>query len=260
MCTLSWCFHPSGYSVFFNRDEQRARAPAMQAMLHCESGLDAIYPVDPKGGGTWLAVNAAGVTFALLNYYQGGLPLKDSSPNSEPYSPALISRGKIIVSLLKARSISEVRSLFSSLNLSCFASFTLVSFAKNSSPLSLKWDGQTLVEELPVSPVISSSVELPVVRQKRLAVYGELYDKISKENMLLVGDKEKNLLNTHRKFHCSHLPSKSQYSVCMHRGDAKSVSYSEVHVHAATASFKYIDQSPCLANAQNTSVCDLVLT
>jgi hypothetical protein len=39
----------------------------------------AIHPIDPLGGGTWIAMSAAGLTFALLNGSDG-----DSPPRAMP--------------------------------------------------------------------------------------------------------------------------------------------------------------------------------
>ncbi|MEQ9567035.1 MAG: hypothetical protein RLN85_14675, partial [Pseudomonadales bacterium] len=48
-----------------------------------------------------------------------------------------------------------------------------------------------------------------------------------------------------RDFHRSHFPEKSAYSVCMHREDACTQSYTEILITAKTAKMSYIDGSPC---------------
>ncbi|GAA6173401.1 hypothetical protein NBRC116592_30710 [Colwellia sp. KU-HH00111] len=68
MCTLAYLLHENGYEIFFNRDEQRARSPAILPAFY--SSINAIFPVDPQGKGTWIAVNQQGLTLALLNNYQ----------------------------------------------------------------------------------------------------------------------------------------------------------------------------------------------
>jgi hypothetical protein len=48
-----------------------------------------------------------------------------------------------------------------------------------------------------------------------------------------------------REYHQSHLPERGAGSVCMHRADAQTVSYSEIHVRPDKATFLYWDGPPC---------------
>ena len=68
MCTLTNLLNDIGYELFCNRDKQRSRLPAIPPKFN--QARNAIYPVDPQGEGTWLAVNQQGLTLVLLNYYQ----------------------------------------------------------------------------------------------------------------------------------------------------------------------------------------------
>ena len=54
MCTITWLAEPDGYQVFFNRDEKRDRKPARPPAVYETQGLQSVYPVDGKAGGTWL--------------------------------------------------------------------------------------------------------------------------------------------------------------------------------------------------------------
>ncbi len=75
MCTLTWRSDPDGgYEVFFNRDEVKDREPAIPPREGRCRGVRYLAPVDPRGGGTWLAVNEFGVCVALLNWYGRGMP------------------------------------------------------------------------------------------------------------------------------------------------------------------------------------------
>ena len=65
MCTLTYLLTDISYALFFNRDDQRSRLPAIPPKVN--QNLNAIYPVDPQGEGTWFAVNQQGLTLALLN-------------------------------------------------------------------------------------------------------------------------------------------------------------------------------------------------
>ncbi|MDQ7087908.1 MAG: NRDE family protein [Acidobacteriota bacterium] len=69
MCTLSWLFFGGGYELHFNRDESRARREAAPPRVVSGGDCSFVAPVDGEAGGTWIAVNAAGIGLALLNRY-----------------------------------------------------------------------------------------------------------------------------------------------------------------------------------------------
>lgn len=69
MCTLSFLPVQSGFRVAMNRDEKRARITALPPERFTISGRRAIYPREPSGG-TWLAVNDAGLCLALINWHR----------------------------------------------------------------------------------------------------------------------------------------------------------------------------------------------
>lgn len=90
MCTLTVVPLPDGrVRVAFNRDERptrRARPPARSTV----GDREAIFPIDVPSGGTWLAVNDAGLSLAVLN----ATPPKPHTP----HTPAR-SRGVLIPAL-----------------------------------------------------------------------------------------------------------------------------------------------------------------
>ncbi len=177
-------------------------------------------PVDPRGGGSWLAVNASGLTFALLNYYQGKLP-----------KGRLQSRGHIVRELAGCTNIGGADVWLRAQNLQKFAPFSLLVFSPEvfsqkffvpAVPLYL-WDGKNLNfdREGVQGPYFSSAVGFASVCEMRAAIYEELVTAKSK-----IG------VDDFVAFHRSHLPDKSRYSICMHREDAQTVSFSRVDVSA----------------------------
>jgi hypothetical protein len=55
-----------------------------------------------------------------------------------------------------------------------------------------------------------------------------------------------------RNLHRSHSPSPGPYSTCMHRADARTVSYTEISVAASFADVRYCAGPPCCsATARN---------
>ncbi len=68
MCTVSFIARRHGYLLAMNRDEQLTRAEGLPPKIVHVGERKVICPSEP-GGGTWIAVNDAGVTFALINWY-----------------------------------------------------------------------------------------------------------------------------------------------------------------------------------------------
>src|SRR5438093_950418 len=50
-----------------------------------------------------------------------------------------------------------------------------------------------------------------------------------------------------KKLHASHLPQRGPFSICMHRPEAATVSYSEVNVSDGRATLRYYPAAPCRA-------------
>ena len=118
MCTASWLLEPTGYQVFFNRDEQKGRAKALPPQQFSAVGdVSFLMPVDPVGQGSWIATNEFGLTLCLLNYYQGQTP-----------SGELISRGQLVKSFAHYSSAEQLIQDFEKLSYQHFAPFTLVIF------------------------------------------------------------------------------------------------------------------------------------
>lgn len=234
MCTLSWRRDANGYQVYFNRDEQRSRAKAHLPKTYQHLGVKFLMPLDPVGEGSWIAVNEKGLSLYLLNHYQGQVP-----------EGPLISRGKLLRSLAHHKSVAQVSSALKEMALNCYAPFTLVVFAHSSSNASsnttpntlgplqqaLQWDGQQLIAFNPRPMITSSSVEFNEVSQKRQACFSEQVPT--------------HLDYLHQDFHKHHDGGKNYSSVCMHRADAKTVSFSQVRVENSKVSFHYKDGAPC---------------
>ncbi len=100
MCTLSLLraplpgetgATPLRWRVMFNRDERRSRTPAQPPRLFDRAGVRVLHPIDPEGGGTWIAVSEHGLVLALLNEYE------TSPAGAQPAT--FVSRGTIIPAL-----------------------------------------------------------------------------------------------------------------------------------------------------------------
>ena len=90
MCTLSFIPHLNGYGVGMNRDELRSRPRALAPRYFERYGVPAVYPSEPLGG-TWIAANAYGQLFAILNWY---------SAKACTFTEKQRSRGEIIPQMI----------------------------------------------------------------------------------------------------------------------------------------------------------------
>jgi hypothetical protein len=128
MCTLTVLRRPLSvvgnddeaplWRVTFNRDERRTRPPALPPHQHLYDDRVAVHPIDPLGGGTWIAMSSAGLVFALLNGY--------SEDDSRPRPTTAKSRGLIIPALLGADTLHVATMRVQAIDPAAFLSFRLV--------------------------------------------------------------------------------------------------------------------------------------
>ncbi|WP_413700120.1 NRDE family protein [Psychromonas sp. KJ10-10] len=223
MCTLTYRLTESGYELFFNRDEQRSRAQALHPIV--DPDLNAIYPIDPIGKGTWLAVHQSGLSLALLNFYQA----QQKSPTR-----TFNSRGEIILSLLK--NTGNVLELINSLSLKDYQPFQLCVFLPNTSSVNNKiycfqWDGINLTKVDKNLPITSSGVQYDRVYEARKLAFQQLVED------------EKSDTDTFLKYH-QFQQENGMLSVKMSREDAQTVSFSHITVGQKQTNdivFNYVD-------------------
>ncbi|KJY75639.1 NRDE family protein [Vibrio nigripulchritudo] len=226
MCTVSWLLTDNGYQVFFNRDEQKSRAQAVPPTPFCQQGVEYLMPVDPDGGGSWIATNEHGQSICLLNYYQGMMPKGE-----------LTSRGQLVKSLASFTNYAQVDEYLQSIELSQFAPFSMLIFEPdltkhNSTVKGVCWTGQSLVYIRPNPPLISSSVDYQMAFELRSECYQSFTAIEANVDQLLA-------------FHSSHIPSKGHLSTCMHRKDAHTVSFTHILVNESEKGMSYYPGSPC---------------
>lgn len=91
MCTLTYLpLANSSFLLTSNRDEKLHRSIALAPKVYEQNGKFLLYPKDPQGNGTWLAVSNFGSVACLLN---GGLVKYNSQP------PYRLSRGLVLLSV-----------------------------------------------------------------------------------------------------------------------------------------------------------------
>lgn len=225
MCTLSWVPRADGYTVFFNRDEQRTRPLGLPPCERVLDGTRFVAPSDPQGGGSWIAANEHGVTLALLNGYG---PVRTDVPDR-------VSRGRLVTMLADAPARADVTRRLRTLPLARFAPFTLAAFAPGEPAAFGIWDGAVLTLGNRSRPgLLATSSSLDQRRAER-----ERHDAFA---ALLQGRApDERLLDQLHRGHRGH----REVSVCMHRPDAVTVSFTRVAVGPALVAMGHEAGTPC---------------
>lgn len=232
MCTLTYRLTEEGYQVFFNRDEQITRSQAISPEINAL--LKAAYPIDPTGGGTWIAVHENGTSLALLNYYQAQI---------DPSLKNFTSRGVIIPYLLTV--IDDIQNELMKMDLSVFQAFQLCVFESNLSEKTKMeslasqyiWDGKKLT-----TSIISVCSSLPITSS------GVDYETVSayrKQQFNLMLGSGKGTADDFIAYH-QQQGNSGKCSVKMCREDAQTVSLTQISVNqqlplGAKISVSYLD-------------------
>ncbi len=187
----------------------------------------AILPRDPQAGGTWIAVNDAGLAMVLLN--------ANPKPGTQP-SPGRITRGAIIPSLLDAVTLDEAVTRAEQLDVAPFAPFRLVVIDQHELVELALGNGALVVRERARidRPLMHTSSGLgdALVAEPRRKLFAELFsgDALWKE--------------TQDAFHRHRWPAREGISVSMCRDDAWTVSQTIIEIDATFARLTYLGAPP----------------
>ena len=220
MCTVSWIHEPGGYQLFCNRDEKLTRGIAGPPRLAVRDGVRFLAPVDADFSGTWIATNEFGLSLCLLN----GVP-----------GPSSRSRGLLVLDLISLPSVAALVDHVRTLDLSPYAPFTLAGVEPQNPASVVEWNGERADLSFPNQShfmLTSSSFDSGRVREKRREEYSGVTSLGCTPELLA-------------DFHKSHGGAPSAYSICMHRPDAQTVSFSWIRVSCGASEFTYYDQAPC---------------
>lgn len=228
MCTVSFVPRKNGYLLAMNRDEKRSRASGLPPARVVSGGREVICPTEP-GGGTWIALNDAQTTFALINWYSVKASVKTHA----------VSRGVVVKSMAAEVSPAGTSLILAGLPLKQINPFRLIGiFGAQREICEWRWDLKTLSRERPPwnsQQWISSGFDEPEAQRAR-----------SKTFQVALGLKTAGSLAWLRRLHRSHAPFCGRFSICMHRTDAVTVSYTEVNVSSRRATMSHYNQTPCL--------------
>ena len=212
-----------------NRDELRNRPIAGAPEVRTRTGVEALYPTEPSGG-TWIACNRCGILLALLNW--------NDKTRSESVPPKTRSRGLLIPELIAASTFEAAAGIFERSGLHGILPFRLVGFFVNEKAVAeWSWDGmQRELHTLPWSLAhwFSSSLSDQAAAEQR----GTACEAAA----IRPGFGTRRSL---RLLHASHIPAAGPFSVCVHRPDAATVSYTEVVCGKRSLTMRYVPGNPC---------------
>ena len=230
MCTVTFLARKNGFVLGMNRDEQKSRVKSLPPALHFLDKRQALYPFEP-GGGAWVGVNDVGLGCAIVNWY--AIPTRVEG--------FIESRGRMIPAMLACNSRQEWEKRFATMPLQKTNPFRLIGiFSASRELLEWRWNLRDVsILKHPWSPGIwiSSGHDEPGAQKIR----SETFNAAQKEN-------DAGQLIWLRRFHASHLPDQGPYSICMHRTDATTVSYTEMVVTPKKIQLRHTTGSPCEKN------------
>jgi len=208
-----------------NRDERFTRERALRPEEFRLGELAIVYPRE-RSGGTWVAANTAGVACALLNR------------NATKPFPKVRSRGEIIPQLCREVDLTGVAASTAQIEIDGMLPFTLLCFSlRERLGLEFQWSGESLRwTYIPwqTGHWYSSGLSDEDAAAKR-----------SEATAAATKLPRAGSLPWLRELHRSHAPERGAFSICAHRPDGGTVSYSEALVRAGRVAFRYHEGSPC---------------
>lgn len=221
MCTVSFLPTQSGFALAMNRDEKKSRVAGEKPRRKRTGRFLALHPAEPYGG-TWIGVNHRGMALALINWH------------AQPVNRnACVSRGIVVPHLLAADNPKRVTALFASLPLARINPFRLIAVSlRQRSLCEWRWDGNCLglsQRAWARSHWFSSGIDEAGVAKARAKIAARTLGT---------------LLHL-RRMHRSHRPERGAFSVCMHRDDAETVSYTEILAGPLGAQMRHAQGALC---------------
>jgi len=245
MCTLTVAtgnvIDINTYRMAMNRDEKIARGAGLSPEMHEFDGTRAIYPGDGNGG-TWLATNEYGITFALLNW-------NDIAPHRRAF-PKTRSRGRVIPALIDSRSLSDLHEVFSVSNFVGMMPFRLVGvFPSEREIREWRWDSAQLDcqrHEWESRHWFSSSLS----DERAESLRGPACRVARHES-------DPGSVRWLRRLHASHVGGPGPFSLCVHREDVKTLSYTEVVLSSGSVRMCHFRGSPCAMNPPDSTEIEI---
>lgn len=227
MCTVTFIARRNGYCLGMNRDEKLARAEGLPPTRYNVKGRAVLSPSEPSGG-TWIALNDTGASLALINWYSVAKYLARCG----------VSRGEVVKTVGAADSAECVNAKLRELPLKRINPFRLIGiFPSSGEVVEWRWNLKRLMQSRKpwqTQQWISSGFDEPTAQRARGREFRQALNETSAPGLSWL-----------RTLHSSHAPHVGPFSTCMHRSDAKTVSYTEISVSARIATMGYRAGTPC---------------
>ncbi len=228
MCTVTVAPARETIRLACNRDELRRRPVALPPRIEQFGPRRAVLPIDPTSGGTWVAVNDAGLALTLLNVSSR------HGPAAPPAAP--LSRGTIIPRLLRADSPLSAACSALALDPARYAPFRLLLVSRREG-VEVHSDGAR-IRLAPrfgmTGPLLFTSSGLgdEAVEGPRRLLFGEYFGRAG------------GWLAQQHAFHRHRWPDRPHLSVCMEREDARTVSHTLMHLGPDRITLTYHPDAP----------------
>jgi Transport and Golgi organisation 2 len=228
MCTVTIVPTEHGIRMACNRDESPLRAAALPPRVVTVGQRQALMPIDPVSGGTWIAATDAGLIFTLLNVY--------TAPRDPQAPTPRVSRGTIIPRLLDAGTLGEALARTNELNADDYAAFRLV-LADRQRVADVYCTGGTCQRHPPsdiAGPILFTSSGLgdALVDPPRRALFGEFFG--AGQDWRAQQDA----------YHRHSWPERRHLSVCMWRPEARTMSLTVVEMDSDGVRMDYFAGAP----------------
>ena len=239
MCTVSFLPRSQGFYLAMNRDEKRDRSAALAPAIVETENHRAVFPREPAG--TWISVNDVGVCLALINWHRiEGRPKND-----------MLSRGLVVKQLAGQSTVDEVAASLKRLPLRNLQPFRLIVISPEDKRVTeWRWNLQRLTRrdhDWQRQHWFSSGFDEHRAEVERAKICASASASATDYTLKRL-----------RKLHRSHTPKRGPFSICMHRADAATVSYTEVSVTKNSASMRYASGPPCIARFTVTKKLPIV--
>lgn len=222
MCTVTIIRDDATLRLACNRDELRTRAAAEPPTVRAFGERRALMPIDPVSGGTWIAVNDAGLALTLLNVNLESPPINHVHHRS---------RGRIIPSLLALTSVDAALDAAAGLDPALYPPFRLVVLDRHALGDVYSDGAAGRVERI-------SHDALPVMFASS-GLGDHIVDPPRRELFTRMFDAEGQSAATQDAFHRHTWADRTELSVCMSRSDAMTVSYTAIELGGDAVAMRY---------------------
>lgn len=227
MCTVTFIARKRGYALGMNRDEKVTRQKGQAPKVRRVNGVKVLCPSEATGG-TWIALNQFGAVLSLINWY---------SVLNRVQCDA-VSRGEVIRTLSTSNSPDMIDSGLITLPLRRINPFRLIGvFPALGKVVQWSWDLKRLARKnhtWKTQQWSSSGFDERKAQSERDRTFRQALRQSSARS-----------IDWLRRLHRSHAPRVGPFSICMHRPDAATVSYTEVSVTSHLAIMRHCRGSLC---------------